>query len=805
MAFSLLLGLAIPLLSLTYAELTRDLPNVELVPALLNPPHGLLLQPTRLYDRSGQHVLLSLAPNDAPRRYLPLNPEAPFHLPESLAKATLALADPGFWTHGGYLLRGWQHPDSHPTLAQRLASDLLLYREPPSLRRAVRERILAAQLTARYGRTQILEWYLNSADYGHYAFGAEAAARLYLNKSASEITPAEAALLAAISQAPGLNPRDAPDLALQRARSTLELMQTLGWISESEAQNALTETLSIEKARLSPPRTDGGEAEDLPPAFLRLVLQPLEAQFTRQRIERGGLTILTTLDYDLQREVACAVRVHVARLEGAAEPETACETARLLPSVPVNPFSNISASALVLDPRSGEVLAVVGETWQGRETSLLSAHPGGSLLTPFVYLAAFARGFGPASLVWDIPSPANVQNPDGQYHGPVRIRMALANDYLVPAAELSVKMGRQAIERTLASFGLRGEQVTLPEVAAAYAALAAQGVRYGQPMPYAVLRVEGSDHALWLDWSNPQAQPIVTSQLAYLINNILSDESARWPSLGHPSFLEIGRPAAVKLGQTPEGFDVWTVGYTPSRLVAVWLGTRQPEPPRLSPRLAAALWSALMQRASRSLPADGWTIPGGVSVLNVCDPSGLLPSRDCPAIVSEVFLNGNEPLHADNLYRTYAVNRETGLLATIFTPPQLIEERVFLRIPAEAQAWAEMARIPTPPTTYDAIQPTPPNPTVHITLPAMFAEVSGRVPIQGTAGGADFDHYRVLIGQGLNPRTWIQIGSDSAIPVNEGLLAEWDTQGLSGLYAVQLQVVRTDQRVEVAMIQVTVR
>jgi len=805
MAFSLLLGLAILLLGLTYAELTRDLPNVELIPTLLDPPHGLLLQPTRIYDRTGQHLLLSLAPNDAPRRYLPLNPEAPFHLPEFLAKATLALADPAFWNHGGYLLSGWQRPDIHPTLAQRLVSDLLLYHEPPSLRRAVRERILAAQLTARYGRTRILEWYLNSADYGHYAFGAEAAARLYLNKSASEVTPAEAALLAATSQAPGLNPLDAPDLALPRARRTIELMQSLGWLSEAEAQHALTETLSIAKARSFSSHMGGSEAGELSSAFLRLVVQQLEAQFTRPRLERGGLTILTTLDYDLQQEVACAVQVHVARLEGTAEPQAACETARLLPSVPVNPFPDISASALVLDPRSGEILAAVGETLRGRETSLLSAHPGGSLLTPFIYLTAFARGFGPASLVWDIPSPAHVQNPDGQYHGPVRIRTALANDYLVPAAELSARMGSSAIERTLSSFGLRGEQVTLPEVAAAYAILAAQGVRYGQPAPYAVLRVEGNDHSQWLDWGSPQAQPIVASQLAYLINNVLSDESARWPSLGHPSFLEIGRPAAVKLGQTPEGFDAWAVGYTPSRLVAVWLGTRQPAASRLSPRLAGALWSALMQRASRSLPADGWTIPAGVSMLNVCDPSGLLPTRDCPSIVSEVFLHGNEPLHADNLYRAYAVNRESGLLATIFTPPQLIEERVFMRIPAEAQAWAEMARIPTPPTTYDAIQPTPPNPTVHITLPAMFAEVSGRVPIRGTAGGADFDHYRVLIGPGLNPRTWIQIGSDSPTPVNEGLLAEWDTQGLSGLYAVQLQVVRTDQRVEVAMIQVLVK
>jgi hypothetical protein len=191
-------------------------------------------------------------------------------------------------------------------------------------------------------------------------------------------------------------------------------------------------------------------------------------------------------------------------------------------------------------------------------------------------------------------------------------------------------------------------------------------------------------------------------------------------------------------------------------------------------------------------------------VINVCDPSGMLPTVDCPNVVNEVFLNGNEPVQADNMYRKYAINRETGLLATVFTLPQLIEERVYLVVPADARSWAESAGLEIPPSTYDVIQAPQVNSDVNITSPVLFAEVNRDVKIEGTASGADFVSYRVLVGQGLNPQEWIQIGEGDS-PVIADLLAEWNTDGLSGLYAVQLQVIRSDQRVDSAVIQVTVK
>ncbi len=413
------------------------------------------------------------------------------------------------------------------------------------------------------------------------------------------------------------------------------------------------------------------------------------------------------------------------------------------------------------------------------------------------------------------------------------MRIALANDYLAAGQRVAAQMGSDAVNRTEISFGhdlplqplsATAPGTTLLDLASAYGVFAANGVRYGLPLPAGadaggeaalstttVLRVEGLDHSVWLDLSNPQAQPVVSPALAYLMNNVLSDESARWPSLGHPNNLEIGRPVGVKLGQSADGSSSWGIGYTPSRLVAVWEGSSaSPSSPAASDQpstrsnLQAAL-SSLLQLSTASIAPDGWAAPPGVSTVDVCDPSGLLPTKDCPNTVTEVFLSGNEPVQADTLFRSYTINRETGLLATVFTPPQLVEDKVFMIVPPEAQSWARTSGLPVAPESYDAIQAPPINPDVHISVPAMFADVTGKVSFRGTASGANFDHYRLLVGQGLNPQSWIQVGSDSTIRIEDGLLGTWDTTGLGGLYAVELQVIRTDNTVDTAITQLTVK
>ncbi len=819
--FSLLLAALIILSAFAYADITRELPSVEILPRLLNPPDGLLLEPTRIYDRTGLQLLYTFSPVNTPRRYIPINEQNPQHIPVNLIDSVIAVADPQFWSHSGYAIQGYDNPDLHPTIAQQLVSDLILYNEPPSLRRAIRERILAAQITSQFGRTQVMEWYLNSTHFGNDAYGVEAASQLYFGTPAEQLTLAESAILAATSETPALNPLDAPQVAVQRGREVIHILNGLGIVNNEDTISALAETPTIQSA--PPTRPEPA------PAFVNMVLSQLDSQFTRDRIERGGLNIITTLDYDLQKQAACVTEVYAARMAGLPEPEENCESARLLPSLPPGvTLSDSSASALILDPNTGQVLAVVGETVQGLETPLVTAHQSGSSLDAFVYLTGFTRGLSPASLTWDIPGEGVIQNFDGVFHGPMRLRIALANDYHVPVEILKAQMGIENVTSIASSFGIElndpstgSGQVSMLKLAGAYGVFGKQGIYFGQNvgsefLPITVLRVEGVDasRSVLLNWTLPQAQPIVTPALAYLMTHVLSDETARWPSLGRSNPLEIGRPAGVKVGQTIDGLDAWVVGYTPSYVVVTWTGVhdetslsslQQGGQRGVTPRFPAVLWNALMQVASGNAPADGWTAPQGLSTITVCDPSGMLPTRECPNLVSEVFLNGSEPIQADNLFHEFSVNRETGLLATVFTPPELIETRVYMLVPENARDWAINAGLDIPPTSYDAIQAPPVNPTANITSPKLFSDVNDVVKIIGTASSDDFDYYRVQVGKGLNPQEWIQLGGDMTTPIESGVLVEWDTKGLSGLYAVQLSVVRKDQRVDTAVIQVTIK
>jgi hypothetical protein len=225
---------------------------------------------------------------------------------------------------------------------------------------------------------------------------------------------------------------------------------------------------------------------------------------------------------------------------------------------------------------------------------------------------------------------------------------------------------------------------------------------------------------------------------------------------------------------------------------------------RLSIPMVSGMWHALMQYANRGLPVTDWTEPSGITHVEVCDPSGQLPTQACPETASEVFLTGSEPNAPDTLYRVFQINRETGRLATVFTPANLVEDKTFLVVPAQARTWAESANLPVPPNDYDAIQPPEPSPDARISAPALFDFVHGEVIIHGTAAGEGLRFFQVQVGQGVNPQTWLQVGQDSTSPVTEAELARWDTQGLEGLYSIRLLVVRSNQSAETAAIQVTV-
>ena len=804
-----------------YGQISLNLPSIENLALLLDGEPGQERPPTRIYADDGQTVLFTLQnPNAADAVYLSLE-----EIPNYMVDATLAASDPDFWQHHGFHFIG---NSSQLTLAQRLVSEMLLWGETPGRNYDLRTSLLAAQATSNYGRKAILTWYLNSADYGQDAYGVDAAARVYFGKSASQLSLAEAAMLAATAEAPSLNPIEAPDIAVQRQGAVLQTMLALGLISQNEAVSANSRPIQVRNAASIP--------ATVAPDFVDLLLSQLYNQLGKGRVARGGLEVVSSLDIDLQQQAQCAVEVQLARLSGQlslTDPgENACGASRLLPTLNASqtmPGADLDAAVVVISPDGGHVLALVGDPF--------ADHTPGSILTPFIYLTAFTRGLGPATLVWDVPSslPPGLEdlgNHDSEFHGPMRMRTALANDFIVPAMSTLTQIGPANVWRTAQQSGLASlpvyydqqayrliadsGQAALLELTLAYNMLANQGKLSGQRIngeqqpisASAIQQVRDSNGRVLLDWQQPQEQAVVSPQLAYLVTDILSDELARQTTFGHPNILEIGRPAAVKTGQTVKGDNVWTVGYTPQYTVGVWLGKQSnviEEGSELDPLTAAGIWHALMKYMHSQQTVQAFEQPLGINKLNVCDPSGLLPTQDCPRVVQELFLAGTEPQQVDNLYRTFLVNRQTGRLATVHTPSEFVNEQVYLVVPADAVEWAREAGLEVPPEDYDVIfNPAENQGPLSISTPAMFDYVSGEVQVEGRADIEGMQYYRLQIGEGLYPRQWLQIGSDVTSPVSNGVLVDWDTTGLSGLYALQLLVVGEDQSVQSRTIQVTV-
>lgn len=832
---------------LSYSRATSHLPPIEIIPTSLEPPNGVLLQPTRFYDRSGTHVIHVVEnPAISERSYLSLDGveftntiSASPH--GNIIKATVSISDPTFFENPGFSVQGIKE-NTHNTLAQRLVSDLLLWNESPSIWRGFRERLLAAQITNHYGRGKVMEWYLNSRNYGNLVYGLEAAAQVYFDKPAGQLNLIESAILAAVAESPALNPLDSPQTAIDRGHIVIDAMLGQDFITIEEAVAAKSTQVNF--------REPDEITNPLTPTFNSLVWNHLSKTIPIERVERGGFRIITTLDYELQIQTLCTTEIHLARIRkddislGKQEGQL-CPASQLLPTLSIVDESIVNdklvTNIVILEPQSGQILALVGDYLNGTEIQRIEIHYPGTLLSPFVYLTAFTRGFSPGSLVWDIPPEqldqfSELTDQIDEYVGPVRLRYALANDYLIPAVNLINQIGEENILKTARQLGLnslnlnsnstlcpgcqlilRGGKISVLEAVQAFGVFANQGVLVGQPsektlsneiqplLPVSVLEVQDASNQVAYPELVTEARPVISNQLAYLMTHILSDEAARWPSLKHPNPLEIGRPAGAKIGKTQMGSDTWTVGFIPQLVVGVWMGLPETaESVDIPVKYSSALWHAVIQYAAQRYPAESWTSPPGVTVMDVCDPSGMLPTLQCPTIVSEVFLTGQEPTQPDILYNVFQVNRETGRLATIFTPPELIEERIYLNIPPEAKTWAERVELDSPPDTYDQIYTPEMNPEVRIDSPGMLDQVMGEVAIRGSASGAGFESYRLQAGEGINPSGWILITEETTRQVENNTLGAWDTTGLNGLYAVQLIVLRQDQSVDTATIQITI-
>jgi 1A family penicillin-binding protein len=659
LSIALLLGVALLLLVaggvlIGYARIAATLPE----PAELR-DRANTFKTTTIYDREG-NLLYEIFPNDSGRRTIVPLASINHHL----INATLAVEDPNFYHHPGidpvgvaravyYALKQDDRLPGGSGIPQQLVKLTFLSAEK-TITRKLKEAILAIEVSRRYGKDEILEIYLNHITYGNLAFGVEAAAQTYFDKSADQLTLSEASLIAGLTQAPGLyDPYRNWERARARQADVLRLMVEHGFIRPDEATAAWLEWEDKDQ--------DAILASDGPgfphPHFVLMVRQQLEQTYGADVVSKGGLRVTTTLDPHLQQLAERTVQDGMAALQQA------------------NANAN-NAALVAIAPESGEILALVGspdfnnDEIDGQINMALTPRQTGSVIKPLTYLATFEMDedyWTPATIVLDekiqFPDdsgrpPYTPKNYDGKFHGPVSVRSALANSYNIPAVKALQHVGVPALKEVAARLGitsltrpdyglsltLGGGEVSLLEMTAAFTVFANGGERIE---PHAILKVETEGGDLLEDNANSAGQLVMSPAHAYLITSILSDKEARRPAFGASSrLLELpDRPVAAKTGTTDDWRDGWTVGYTPQLATGVWVGnTDNREMNHLSGvRSAAPIWQRFMQSAHKSLPARSFSPPTGVVEREICSDTGLLAHPECEQRRMEFFKSDQLP------------------------------------------------------------------------------------------------------------------------------------------------------------------
>lgn len=815
---------------------------------------------TELYDRSGSTRLFAVSdPLGEARRWVTLDT-----LPRYVVDATLAAEDPHFFSSPAPGLlqtigRLWANafygplpPD--PSLTARLVRNVMA--PPGAVATAAdreREIVLVAEISRRYSREQILEWYLNTAYYGSEAYGIEAAAWVYLGKRAADLTLDEAALLAAIPPAPRYNPFDNETAARGRQDDLLRALVRAGAITPLAFDIATT--------TITPIQADAGQMPEIAPDFARYarrqaqtILDSLGYDGARL-VTRGGLRIVTTLDLDLYYETECALRVHLARLNSQPVPQAAldggpCASAALLPSVSqtagITPPD--SGVLVVIDVLTGEIKSLVGPA-----TS--AAYQPGLTLQPFVYFEGLrVGGLHPATMVLDIPRPFpgavegliyTPANLDGQFRGPLNLRDAMSSWLLPPAVWVANRQRLENILRGAHLIGInsldenarydlslleRGGEVAPLDLTYAYSVFAGMGRMRGVPAqpvgrhyrsrdPVAVLRIEDTTGQVLWEYAGdtyepdcavaPNCTPVFQGELAYLVNDILSDQAARARVLGNAAdVLNVSRRAAVVAGLTGDRRDSWAVGYSPQLAVGVHVSRADRQALALDSyglTGAAPVWHAVMRYAHEraALPPADWPRPDNIVEGAVCERSGLLPTESCPAR-REIFIENIQPRQVDTFWQTVQVNNQTGQLATSSTPVGLVSSRVYFVPPAEALDWWQANNLPLPPTEFDTVSRPGLLGAAAILQPAPYAYVGGIVDIRGSLDPTNMQFYQLAYGRGLNPTEWVQIGPRQTSYTRGASLGQWDTTGLDGLYSLRLTVVMNDNSIASDVRQVSV-
>lgn len=817
----------------------------SLVAMLPAPQDTLALDPqmgtTRFYDRTGEVLIWELAdPLGDEREWLSLA-----QIPPVVQAATLLQEDPNFletsrfsWFELAQKLiynSVFSPIGADPSLTGRLVRNAIAP-QPATITAQYRaqETALVAEINRLYTPEQILEWHLNTNYYGNNAYGIAAAALVYFNKRVANLTTDEIAMLVAIPLAPQYNPIENEEAARGRQVNVLRDLQRAGILTQDD--------FSTYSTVVTPLQPSIGQSPLIAPDFALYAHQQAERLLSQQGLDgsklvaRGGLKIITSMDVELYRQVACTIESHLGKAQ-----DPTCVGATYLPSpVAFGAFPPDQAVATLLDVRNGELLVGYGKF------NTVNRVPAVTLL-PFVYFKGFSTGlYTPATLLLDLPQrfPGaadgliySPQNADATFLGPVSLRQAMGNWLLPTAVQVANTEGLDSILRIARLIGVRGldgqrydlslledgGQVSVLDTTYAYTVFAGLGEMRGVPTlssevdarrhdPVAVLRIDDANGTtLWAYDEARQQQsvtPILEPGLGYLVNHILSDRATRQDRYGLGNVFELSRPSAVVNGLNTARTDAWTVGYTPNLALGIWSGRTDGQPltvDTLGTNASAPIWRAMMELAHDryGLGGDDWQPPLNVLPYRVCERSGLVPNGVCPER-TEQFLENTQPLEPDTYWKKVTINSQTRQLATANTPITLQQEQVFFIPPEEALEWWRANQLPLPPTDYDTITRPDLIRSTVILEPTVLAYVGGVVEVRGSLDGENLQYYQLAYGEGLNPTEWIAITEQESTYTPGRVLGRWDTTALNGLYNLRLLAVLKDNSVDPFIIQVTV-
>jgi len=613
------------------------------------------------------------------------------NLPEYVLQAFVAIEDKRFYRHHGldylrftratieYAIYGPGRPGGS-TITQQLArnqfTESIGFAVSPL--RKMKEAKVARDIERLYTKDEILEGYLNQINFGHGWYGIETASQNYFGKSANQLNLPEAALLAALPNAPSrYSPFLHPEAALQRRNLVLDLMVQQRYLGRAAAEAA--------KAYPLPRSRTSGEEDQIAPYFVEWVRRMLDERFGED-LYRAGFRIYTTLDLEIQAIADSALKAQLTFLESLREDyeHMTYEEALKLPpdSIDWHQTPYLQGMFVALDPQTGYVRALIGgRDWNhskfNRATQAM--RQAGSAFKPFVYTAALASDYPISYVIYDAPLELDQYDPEGdstwiwspknynnRFNGPMTLRDALRRSINVVTVKLSQEIGMESVGQLARRMGI---STPIPRVAAAaigaadvlplqlvesFTTYANLGVHV---TPQPILRIEDkTGRVIWE--AEPKQERILDPQTAWIMLTILRDVVNTGTAYRvRQDYLAPEIPAAGKTGTTDDETNIWFVGFTPDLLAGVWIGLDEPQPifsGAVGGAHAAPVWGAFMQRVYQTRPIpEPWEAPGGLVYRTIDKLSGKLVTEYCPldGVYTEVYLPGTEPLEECDLHQ----------------------------------------------------------------------------------------------------------------------------------------------------------